>query len=258
MHPRAGHPVHAARGMVDGMEFPEPRHAVKRAMDPVLHEVREQHDDHELNDERKPDHRGPHAGQGRDFKNRLCRQERQKRQHLHHQAADEVIKEVLAPFLAEDMLPVPAWENPFQRDEQKPGEEDVQDKEVHAEEQRHAAGHLRRGLRAANQRGAQRDHHAAGPERPLPPQHETQRREGKRRQQGEMNGDAKPGIVAQRLRLRNREDARRDQGNDQQQSGDAEHEPEHAADPAAAETAQGRRRLQLAAELHSCIVDFAH
>ena len=44
MHPGAGHPVHAARRMVNGVESPQPWNAMKRAMDPVLDEVSQKHD----------------------------------------------------------------------------------------------------------------------------------------------------------------------------------------------------------------------
>src|SRR5437588_11265564 len=51
MHSGTGHPVHALRGVMDGVEFPEPGQAVEGAMDPVLDEVGEKHYGQELNDE---------------------------------------------------------------------------------------------------------------------------------------------------------------------------------------------------------------
>ena len=51
VHPRAGEPVHHLRRVMDGVEVPQPRHAVESAVDPVLHQVGEEHDLHELQDQ---------------------------------------------------------------------------------------------------------------------------------------------------------------------------------------------------------------
>src|ERR1043165_14021 len=53
MHPGAGHPVHAPRRVVHGMESPQPWNAMKCAMDPVLNEVSQKHDGRELDEEGK-------------------------------------------------------------------------------------------------------------------------------------------------------------------------------------------------------------
>ena len=48
VHPRTSHPIHALRGMMNRVEFPEPRNPMERPMHPVLHEIGEQHDRQEL------------------------------------------------------------------------------------------------------------------------------------------------------------------------------------------------------------------
>ena len=62
------------------------------------------------------------------------RRERQKGQHLHHQRRDEVIEQVLAPFVAEHRLLLVAREHALDRDEQRAGEQHVEHEEVEAEE----------------------------------------------------------------------------------------------------------------------------
>ena len=91
VHARASHPVHDLRGVMHGVEIPEERDAVERAMDPVLHEVGEDHDLDEL----ERDGLAGDGGCGRRAPLRV-RDERERGpergvgEALHHHAADEV------------------------------------------------------------------------------------------------------------------------------------------------------------------------
>ena len=66
------------------------------------------------------------------------------------------------------------------------------------------------------------------------------------------------GILIKRLRFRDGERARHAQRDDEAEARETEDEPEDAADPAAAEPPQRRRRLELATDLQPGFVELAH
>ena len=123
---------------------------MKRAVDPVLDEIGEDHDLDELKRDRLAGddateraplrvrdelHGGPERGVG---------------EALHHHAADEIIEEVLAPLETEEFLALVTREEELDRHEKDAGEDDVEDEPIHAEENRaRAAGDFLDRLRAA-------------------------------------------------------------------------------------------------------------
>ena len=153
MHPGAGKPVHAFCRMVHGMKPPQERDLVKRAMQPILGEVGNDHDDNDL-------HR---KGQGRDVDpdviqidaagDKIGGRRRQERQDLYHQRGDHVIEHVLLPFWPEDGLLTMFWKKAFQRNEQKPDKQDVEDKEIQTKIEAGGIGGLGFGFRSAQQGG---------------------------------------------------------------------------------------------------------
>ena len=146
------------------MKFPEPWNPMKSAMNPILYNVRKEHDGHKLNDERQGSDPLAEGGQGGEGENGPGRHEGKISEDLHHQAADEVIKEVFAPLGPKDFLLGFVGENPFDRDEEKAGEEDVQDEPIEAEENGGLSGGEGGGARTANQAGEQYCNRAASAE----------------------------------------------------------------------------------------------
>ena len=90
---------------------------MKRPVHPVLHEVRQEHDRHELHHERQRAHPFPQTRQRRDRQNGSRRYECKERQYLHQQTAHEIIEQVFAPFLPKHMLLWFVREDSLQRNE---------------------------------------------------------------------------------------------------------------------------------------------
>ena len=96
---RPGQPVERLGRVVDRVQAPEPGHAVKRPMHPVLGEVRDEHDLEELQGQRlgrdgvlEPRVRRPPEEQ-------RGRQHRQHDRHLHHEMAHREVHQVGGPAL---------------------------------------------------------------------------------------------------------------------------------------------------------------
>src|SRR5215475_7525594 len=108
------------------VKSPEPWDSMKGAVNPVLDHIGEEHNGHELNDERQGCDPIADSGHRRKSKDGFRRKESEEGKNLHHQTADEVIKNVFAPFRAKNFLLGFSWENAFERDKKQPGEYDVQ------------------------------------------------------------------------------------------------------------------------------------
>src|SRR3954471_6994657 len=114
--------------MMDRMESPQPRNAVEGAMHPVLDEVGQKHDGWKLHEKRERAHPLAHRRELGQCEKTLCRNECQKSQNLHQQAAHEVVEQIFAPLLPEDMLLRSLGKDSLQRNEEEAGKEDAQDK----------------------------------------------------------------------------------------------------------------------------------
>ena len=104
MDARAGEPVHFPARVMDGVEAPQPRHPVKRAVDPVGGEIDEQHDLDELQPQRLGGHRLLKIEPHRPGEQHLDRNQRRERQQLHPGVADEEMLQVGLPAFAEHAL----------------------------------------------------------------------------------------------------------------------------------------------------------
>src|SRR3954467_11140221 len=85
---------------MNGVKVPEPGNPMEGPMDPILHEIGKEHNGHELHNERETTVPGPQLTQGCQGQKRFRRSKGQEGQHLHHQAADEIVKKIFAPLLA--------------------------------------------------------------------------------------------------------------------------------------------------------------
>ncbi len=105
-------------------------------MQPVLREVGQQHDGDKLHDPGAgfAPRSGPCRCRGRAV-DEVRRRKRQKGQDLDQQRRHQIVEQVLAPFLAQHDLFVVFGQDPFDQDEQRAGEQHVDDEEVEAHEQ---------------------------------------------------------------------------------------------------------------------------
>jgi hypothetical protein len=107
--------------MMDGVKVPQPGNAVKRAVDPILDQVGEEHDFEELQHKRLAADGAANADPIGVSQDRQRRRQRHVGKRLDEQAADEEVQQVLAPLVAEDMLIAHA-EHAFDRNEDDAGE----------------------------------------------------------------------------------------------------------------------------------------
>lgn len=104
VHTRTGHPIHALSGMMDSMEIPEPRDTVEGAVCPVLEKIRRKHDDRDLDDKREATYPAMDGAEGREVPEKLSGGLRQESQRLDHEAADQDVEKIFAPFVAEKSI----------------------------------------------------------------------------------------------------------------------------------------------------------
>lgn len=201
MHPRTSHPVHAARRVMDRVKFPESRDAVKCTVHPVLHEVCQEHDGYALHQEGKSSDPFANACQWRDCEHRLRWEKCEESQHLHHEAADEVIEKILSPFFTEERLISVPRENPLDRNEEEAGEDDVQDKEIQAEEQWSRIRYQARCSRTAEQCRQQGGNDSECAENLSRSQRQADCREREGAQQDDVQAEAKARVAMQRPNL---------------------------------------------------------
>ena len=155
VHARSGHPIHALSRMMDGMEVPEPGYSMESAVHPVLDEVRQEHDRNQLNQERQARHPLLQGSQHRSGRHPLRRGEADEGEHLHHEAADQVVENILAPFITEKRLLRAEGADALEGNEDNAGEENVEGEPVEAEEQRRRIGRQGGGVGSAQQGGQQ-------------------------------------------------------------------------------------------------------
>ncbi len=228
------------------------------AMHPILHEIGEEHDGYELHDERQAADPVSHVGERGEGEHGLCREESEEGQHLHHETAHEVVEQVLAPFIPKDVLLRSVGKNPFHRDEEEAGKQDIEGKPIEAEENRGGIGGERGRSGAAEQRGEQGGEHA-GRAKDFPvPQREAQGGQGKSQNQKAIQAHPKRGMRVQAAHFRHGQEARHPEGDDEQQTPDPEDEAEHPADPPATKAAQRRWGFQFATEFHASCVQMTH
>ena len=258
VHPGARHPIHALGGVVDGVEAPEAREAVEGAMDPVLDEVRKEHDRDKLNEKRQAADPGADLAELANSENRFSGKECQERQDLDHHAADEEIEKVFPPFLAEDELLFALREKAFDRNEKQPRKDDTEDKPIEPEKQRSGIGHNRGGSGPAEQRSEQRDCNADAAQHLFAAENEAQCGKGKGENEERVKAEAKPGIRREPAQFWCGERAGGAHGKNEEESADAEYQSECSADPPAAEFAKSGRRFQFAPQFQAGVLKVRH
>ena len=124
---------------------------MKRAVDPVLGEVGDQHERRHLDEQRQRSHRRAHPSHARPVEENQRRPQREDRQDLDQQRVDEEVRQIDQPLAAEDGLIGPQREEPLERNEDGRVEQKIEDEEVEPEPG--AAPHLAidRDLRPAKE-----------------------------------------------------------------------------------------------------------
>ncbi|MBX9841150.1 MAG: hypothetical protein K2Z80_05010 [Xanthobacteraceae bacterium] len=165
-------------------------------------------------------------------------------QDLHHQRGDEVVKQVLAPILAQHHLILVLGQNALDRDEQRAGEQHVDDEEVEADEQPAELVVAMRG-QAADHGGEQRDGHRGRAQRLVLAQHHAQAGEGEACEQHEIESRLEEAAGVDRRELRHPGQRRIAKDDHHEEAGDAGENAERAGKPARAERPFLARRLEL-------------
>ena len=137
------------------MHAPQRRHGVEGAMDPVLREVGR---GATMRGDLRPTNGSPATIRRSRLglphrRQRRCRQQREKRQRLHRQMADQEVRAVGRPAEAERRLLAAQRERAFERYEDHGGEQHVQHEPVHADGQPEVRSVAERHVAAAGQRG---------------------------------------------------------------------------------------------------------
>ena len=148
------------------------------AVHPILDEIREEHDGDQLHQERQADDPLLQGRQRRCGRQPLRGGETDEREHLHHETADEVIKEVLTPFLTEERLLRTEGAEPLERNEDDAREQHVEREPVETEEERRRVGGQGARLGPAEQGRRKGGRRAEGAEQFGSAERETQGRCG--------------------------------------------------------------------------------
>ena len=229
-------PVESLGRVVNGVQTPEPWHVMKGPVHPVLGEVGDEHDLHELQGQRlsrdcilEPRVRGPpkeHRGG----------QHREHDRHLHHQMAHREVHEVGRPALAEDRLIREAGDHALEGDEEQGQHEQVQQEPVEPHRGRSAeSSHLGGGAAEQGARGGQR--HPGEAEYLAAPQHHAQRAEAEAEDEHHVDQEADQIERVERARRGRGEPAREQEAQDPAVAERAAGDGEDPADPARAEAA---------------------
>ena len=182
------------------------------------------------------------------LRDEVRRRERQEGQHLDEQRRDQIVEQVLAPFVAQHRLIRVLREDALDRNEQRAGEQHVEEEEVEAEEDAlDLDGAMRR--QAADHGGEQRHRHRGAAERLVLAQDQAQRRERKARDQHEVDDDPERDVLVGGGELRHRRERRVAQRDHHQQADDAGEQPDRSRYPAGPERPRFARRVKLRADL---------
>ncbi len=209
---------------------------MERAVDPVLHQVGEEHDLDELQDKRLIADPGAEAGPVGVLEDRQRWRQRHEGERLHEQAANKEVEHVLAPLVAEDVLFAPA-EQPLDGDEDDAAEEQVQQEPIEAEINGCVDGDAVLRSRAAEDGGDEHQRERRKAEDLLLPERDADDAQDERGDEPQVEGEADEADVVKLASLGDGEDFRIAQAEDGAEAGDGEDEGEHAADPAGAEAA---------------------
>jgi hypothetical protein len=177
------------------------------------------------------------------LRDEIRRRQGQEAQHLHHQRRDEIVKEILAPFVAEHDLFLVLGEQPLDRDKQRAGEQHIENEEIEAEED---AAELIVPIRrqAADHGGEQRHHHGGRAERLLAAQRQAEGGEQEAPDQREIEKRPIERAAVDGGQFRHPRDRRIAQHDHHAETGEAREQAERAGEPARAERAPVARGFE--------------
>jgi hypothetical protein len=255
VHSGGGHPVHGFGGVMDGVEAPQKWDAVEEAVNPVLHEIGEEHELEQLEDEGLRGDGVAEGCPGGVGGERECGGHGEEREDLDEEAADEVVEEIFTPFFAEKVLVGVVSKEAFDGDEEEAGENHIQHEPVQAEENAAGGGALGVSGGAAEDGGEQDEGDGGEAEDFIGAEDETQDAQREAGDEDAVDDEAIGNQDIECVGLGDGKERGEAEAEDEKETGECAEESGDAAEPAGADAAIFWRGFEIGAEVLADFVD---